>query len=183
MVFAIAGVVFLFALYFFLGRFSFKYSQDMRKKFESYQAKLQEGENLIRSLPDPGRSLEDIGRKRREFRQTSGPERQLPKIIQVLGQSAAGKQINILSIRPREDIKAGVDNLPAGVTKLFIEMTLSGYYQELGEYIKILCELPGVFTIETMTIKRASQEASKADPKSGVLNAELIVSTYVVGDI
>lgn len=183
LLFSVTGTFFIIILYFLLGRPALRYSEDMRKRFLLYQAKLQDGENLIRSLPNPQQSLDNIRRKNAEFRETSGAGKQLPKIIQILGQSASGRQINIISIRPREDLKTGAESLPAGVTKLFLEITFSGSYQEIGEYIKVLSGLPGGFSVETMTIERQERDAPKAEQKSGQLNARLILSTCMVEDL
>jgi Tfp pilus assembly protein PilO len=183
LLFSIVGTILIVLLYFLLGRPALRYSENMRKKFLSYQAKLQEGEDLIRSLPNPQQSLDNIRRKNAEFRETSGAGKQLPKIIQILGQSASGRQINIISIRPREDLKAAAESLPAGVTKLFFEITFSGSYQEIAEYIKVMSGLPGGFTVETLTIERQERDAPKADQRSGLLSASLIVSTYMVEDL
>jgi Tfp pilus assembly protein PilO len=183
LLFSVAGTILIVVLYFLLGRPALRYSENMRKKFLSYQAKLQEGEDLIRSLPNPQQSLDNIRRKNAEFRETSGAGKQLPKIIQILGQSASGRQINIISIRPREDLKTGIENLPAGVTKLFFEITFSGSYQEIAEYIKVLSGLPGGFTVETLTIERQERDPPKGGQRSGLLSASLVVSTYMVEDL
>jgi Tfp pilus assembly protein PilO len=181
--YSVIGTILIILLYFILGRSALRYSENMRKQFLLYQSKLQDGEDLIRSLPNPQQSLDDIKRRNAEFLETSGAGKQLPKIIQALGQSASGRQINIISIRPREDLKTGIENLPAGVTKLFLEMAFGGSYQEIGEYIKVLSGLPGGFTIETMTIERQEREGAKTDQRTGMLNASLIISTYMVEDL
>jgi hypothetical protein len=46
-----------------------------------------------------------------------------------------------------------------------------------------LNDLPGVFTIETMTINRQDRDASKQGERTGLLNVSFIISTYMVGDL
>jgi Tfp pilus assembly protein PilO len=183
MIFSISSIVFIIALYLFVGRPVFKHVATMRAQFALNQDKLQQAEALVRSLPNPQRSLEDIRRKYADFREVSGTGKQLPKIIQALGQSAVGRQINVISIKPKEDMKAGTENLPAGVTKLFLEMIFSASYQEAGEYARVLNGLPGVFTVETMTISRQESDALKPGERPGLLNIDLIISTCMVGDL
>lgn len=181
--FSISCVVAIIVLYLFVGRPVFKYAHIMRARFTENQDKLQQAEALMRSLPNPQRSLQDIERQYAEFREISGTGKQLPKIIQALGQSVAGRQINVISIRPKDDVKAGTENLPPGVRKMFLEMIFSAAYQEIGEYSRVLSDLPGVFTIETMTINRQEHDASKPGERSGLLNVSCIISTYMVGDL
>jgi Tfp pilus assembly protein PilO len=181
--YSISGMVSIIVLYLFVGRPVFKYADMMRAQFSSDQDQLQQAEALMRSLPNPRKSLEDIERKYADFREISGTGKQLPKIIQTLGQSVAGRQINVISIKPKEDVRAGTENLPAGVKKLFLEMIFSASYQEIGEYARVLNGLPGVFTIETMTIGRQERDASKQGEQAGMLNVSFIISTYMVGDL
>ena len=182
-IFSISSIVIIIASYLFVGRPVFKYVERMRAQFTANQDQLQQAETLMRSLPNPKKSLEDIERKYTDFRETSGMGKQLPKIIQVLGQSVAGRQINVISIKPKEDMRAGTEALPAGVKKLFLEMIFSASYQETGEYAKLLSELPGVFTIETMMITRQERDASKQGDRTSLLNVSFIISTYMVGDL
>jgi len=181
--FSIASIVVIVALYLFVGRPVFKYADTMRVQFTASQDRLQQAEALMRSLPDPQKALGAIERSYDEFRELNGRGKQLPKIIQALGQSAAGRQINVLSIRQKEDVKAGTENLPPGVRKLFLEMIFSASYQEAGEYAKLLSELPGVFTIETMTVGRQEHDVPKPGEQTGLLGVNLIVSTYKVEDL
>jgi Tfp pilus assembly protein PilO len=182
-IFSICSIVVIAILYFVAGRPSLRYAATMHSRFLSYQERLQQAEDLVRSLPDPRRSLEDIERKHVQFRETSGPGKQVPKIIQALGQSVVGRQINVISIRPKEDVKAGIENMPAGVRKIFLEMIFSASYQDIGEYAQVLSGLPGVFTIETMTLDRRERDTSGPGGRSGLLTVSFIVSTYMVGDL
>lgn len=176
------SVAVIVLLYIAVGRPVFRFSDDMRKRFLSLQVKLEEAETLIRSLPNPQRSLEEIERRHAEFREISGSGRQLPKIIQILGQSTAGKPITVVAIRPKEDIKPRGEILPSGVEKIFVEMTINGGYQDIGDYLNVLCNLPGGFTIESMSIDRIDAETSRTGQKTGALDANLVISTYIVGD-
>lgn len=180
-VFSASGAVVLAALYLFAGRPAFRYAEDMRRRFVSYQDQLQKAETLIHSVANPQQALEEIERRTEEFAETSGRGRQRPKIIQALGQSAVGKPVTVISITPKEDLKTGEAALPQGVQKLFFEMVLTAPYQEIAEYARFMSGLPGVFTIESITVERQDAEASNQADKTGVLKAVFIISTYIVG--
>jgi Tfp pilus assembly protein PilO len=182
-IFSASSIAVITALYLFAGRPSLRYAADMRARFLSYQERLQQAEELVRSLPNPQKSLEDIERKHAQFKEVSGSGKQLPKIIQALGQSVVGRQINVISIRPKEDMQAGVESMPAGVKKIFFEMIFRASYQDIGEYAKVLSSLPGVFIIENMSIDRQERDASSPANRSGLLTANFIISTYMVGDL
>ena len=183
LVFSLCASVLTGAAYLFAGRPAIRFSSDMRRQFISYQERLQQAEELVRSVPNPQRSLEDIERKQARFRETSGAGKQLPKIIQALGQSAADRQFNVISIKPKDGLKTGTDNLPAGVKKLFLELVFSASYQDIGEYAQVLSNLPDVFSIETITIDRQERDGSKAGERPGFLTASFIISTYMVEDL
>jgi len=180
-VFSASGAFALAALYLFAGRPAFRYAEDMRRRFVSYQDQLEKAEALIHSVVNPQQALEEIERRAEEFEETSGRGRQRPKIIQELGQSAAGRPVTVISITPKEDIKAGETALPQGVQKLFFEMVFTAPYQEIAEYAKFISGLPGVFTVESITVERQDAEPSGQADKTGVLKAVFIIGTYIVG--
>lgn len=181
-IFGTSGTVVLAALYFFAGRPAFRYSDDMRKRFQSYEDQLQTAEELIHSVPNPSRAVEEMERKTEEFAETSGAKRQVSRIIQELGQSAAGRRLKVISITPKEDLKTGAASLPAGVRKLFFEMVVSASYDEIGEYARFLSGLPGLFAIETMTVEQQDIDGSGQAQGTGMLKAVFILSTCVAGE-
>ncbi len=181
-IFGTSGTIVLAALYFFAGRPAFRYSDDMRKRFQSYEDQLQTAEELIHSVPNPSRAVEEMERKTEEFAETSGAKRQLSRIIQELGQSAAGRRLKVISITPKEDLKTGAPSPPAGVRKLFFEMVVNASYDEIGEYARFLSGLPGLFAIETMTVEQQDIDGSGQAQGTGMLKAVFILSTCVVGE-
>jgi len=159
--------------------------------FKARQVKLQESQELIRILPNPQKAIEETETKVREFENMGLSKKQLPRLIQLLGQSANERNINVVSIRPREDIKSGMENLPAGVTKFYIEIVLNCTYRVLGDYIKSLSELPASFTVESLSVIKREGVLSPGESKAPVKNAEgqpelqaaLILSTYMIWEL
>ena len=80
--------------------------------------------------------------------------RQLPRIIQLLAVPANQLNINVISIRPREDINIETENLPPGVTKVHIELVMNCPYQLFAEYAKAVSSLPTSFIMERMSIEK-----------------------------
>ena len=189
--FSSVSIIILILLYLSLGRATFKYADKVKAEFRAKQAKLQESQELIRGLPNPQKAIEEIGKKVQEFEDMGLSKKQLPRLIQLLGQSANERNINVISIRPREDIKSGTENLPAGVTKFYIEIVLSCTYQVLGDYVKSLTELPVSFTVESISVIKSGGPLSSADSKHSLKNpgqqselqATLILSTYMVWEL
>lgn len=194
-IFCSGFVLFLVLLQAFLGRSVIRYSNRLKSEFKEKQVKLKESEDLIKGMPNPQKAIEDVEKKIQEFKDMGVSRKQIPRIIQLLGKSIAEHNINIISIKPREDIKYGNENLPAGVTKVYIEMVISSPYQSLGEYMKVLSELPVSFSIESITLEKKQggpeySEAKKAVEKIEEKKTEkeellctLILSTYMVWEI
>lgn len=186
----------LILLHIFLGRVVIKYSIRLKDEFKQKEAKLRESEGLIKSLPDPQKAIEEIEKKVEEFKDMGVSRKQLPRLVQLLGRSTAERNINVISIKPREDIKAIDENLPAGVSRAYVEMVISGSYQTLGDYIKVLSMLPTTFAIESMTIekketlqdnqgaKRASaSEKAEEKQEEDILLCTLLLSTYMIWEM
>ncbi len=186
----ISTIIFII-LYLGLGRPTFKYTDKVKSEFKAKQDRLQESQELIRSLPNPQKAIEEMEKKAQEFKDMGLSKKQLPRFIQLLGQSANERNINVISIRPREDIKSGTENLPAGVTKFYIEIVLNCTYQVLGDYLKGLSELPVSFTVESLSVAKRKSSFSPGDSKASAKNTEqqpelqvaLILSTYMVWEL
>jgi len=180
-------------LYMFLGRPVFKYSNDLKAEFISTQDKLSESERLIRNFPNPQKEMGELEKKAQELRDMGASTKQLPRLIQSLALPANNLNINMSSIRPREDLKADNENLPAGVTKIYVEVTMSCSYQTLAEYIKAVHELPTNFIIERLTIEKKNESgesgaetkktSEKNQEKPVELNINLLLSTYMIWEI
>jgi Tfp pilus assembly protein PilO len=173
-------------IYIFLGRPILKYSDGLKAEFDRKQTKLQESQELVRSLPNPQKAIAEITDKLQEFQDLGVSKKQIPRLMQLLGQAASDHQITVLSLRPREDIKNGDAELPPGINKIYLEIALTCNYQSLAEYIKAVNELPTAFKVETLTVEKGSDTLAPADAKSGsknpaaasgILKAILLLST------
>lgn len=180
----------LLLLHLFLGRTVIRYANRLKEEFKLREAKLRESENLIKSLPDPQKAIEEIERKAEEFKDMGISIKQFPRLIQLLGRSAAEHNINVISIKPREDIKAVNEVLPTGVTKVYIELVISSSYQLIGDYIKILSTLPISFSIESMDIEKKEPALESLETKKTTetktqeeLICSLLLSTYTIWEL
>lgn len=156
------------------------------------QAKLQDSEALVRSFPNPQKGMDEIEKKTEELKDKGVTPRQIPRLIQLLAQPAGKLNLNVISIKPREDMRLNNENLPAGVNKVYIEVTLSGSYQSIGEYIKALSELSVSFVVERLSIQKREENGlplsvkktpEKSEGKPQELLANLLVSSYTMWEI
>lgn len=185
-------IIVLILLYLFLGRPILRYAERMKSEFKLKQTKLQESDALIRNFPNPQKAIEDIEKKTQELKNMGVTRKQIPRIIQLLGNSISKLNINVISVRPRDDIKRGDENLPAGVSRIYIEIVMSCPYQLIGEYIKSLSELPVAFFVENLLIEKKEEgfvvPAAKGIPektgeKPEELVATLLLSTYMIWEL
>jgi Tfp pilus assembly protein PilO len=173
-------------VYIFVGRPVLKYSDSLKAEFGSKQTKLQESQELVRSLPDPRKAIAEIKDKLQEFQDQGVSKKQIPRLMQLLGQAASDHQITVISLRPREDVKNEENNLPPGINKIYLEIALTCGYQALADYIKAVNELPTAFKVEELTVEKVSETLAPAEAKggpknpgaaSGLLKAVLLLST------
>lgn len=183
---------FLFLLYFTADKTLFKYLERLKGEFASSQNTLQEAQALVKAFSNPQKALEDMEKKARELKEMGATSRQLPRLIQSLALAATKLNLNIISIRPRDDIRIGNESLPVGVSKVFIELTLGCPYKLFAEYTKAVSELPVTFIIEQMSIERkdgaeAPLNEKRRPEKSAQIPEELLVtlllSTYMVWEL
>lgn len=170
-----------------------RYINKLKSEFKLSQNKQKESEELIRNFPNPQKAIEDIENKTQELRDMGLTKGQLPRIIQLLGNSVSGRQIKVISIRPRDDIKSVNGNLPAGVNKVYIEMVMGSSYQLFGDYLKVLTELPVTFVIERLSIEKKEEnsissgagdaEAGRTPKSPNELSINLLLSTYMVWEL
>jgi Tfp pilus assembly protein PilO len=182
----------LILLYLFLGRPILRYAARMKSEFRLKQTELYESDALIRNFPNPQKAIEDIEKKTQELKDMGVTRKQIPRIIQLLGDSINKLNINVISVRPRDDIKRGDENLPAGVSRIYIEIVMSCPYQLIGEYVKSLSELPVAFFIENLLIEKKEEgfvvpaakgvpEKAKDEPEE--LMTTLLLSTYTIWEL
>lgn len=187
------GFIILLLSYFFIRGPIVKYKQKLKADFALAQEKLKETEDLVRRFPNPQKATEELEKKSEELKEMGVTSRQIPRLIQLLALPATKLNINISAIRPRDDIKAGNENLPPGVDKVYLEMVINSSYQLLADYTKALAELPTTFIIERLTIEKKASEQNdtetphktteKAQEKQDELLITLLVSTYSVLEI
>lgn len=146
---------------------------------------LDEAQELIRTIPNPQKEIEKIRAGMEELEDRSVSKKELPRIIQQLINKSSQLQIEIISIRPREDIKTQDKDLPRGVSKAYIEMIIKCPYNVLGDYLKALTELQIIFTIESIRVEKIeeAEETYKAKPEEKDLFATLILGTYTIWKI
>lgn len=165
---------FLVLLYVLVGHAVIRSTENNRKEFSLQRLQLQEAEDLVRSHPNPSRAREEIERKAAEFREIGYSKKQLPKMVQALAQAAEAAGLKVISIRPRDDIKA--QDLPPGVMKVYVELILYGEFHPSGEFLERLTAMqPYQFTVESLSFNRRE----KGDGQ-GSLESVLLISTYMV---
>ncbi|MCM8823821.1 MAG: type 4a pilus biogenesis protein PilO [Candidatus Omnitrophica bacterium] len=140
---------------------------------------------MVRTIPNPPQEIEKIRKALDELNDKAVSQQELPRIIQQLISKSSELKIEIISIKPRDDIRRNDEFLPKGVSKAYVEMIVKCPYRVLGEYLKALSDLPIIFTIESMRIERAKTEKDKIDTKeeANPLIATLILSTYTIWQI
>jgi Tfp pilus assembly protein PilO len=163
-----AGVWLL--VYLMVGRPVLKYSDSLKAEFGQKQAKLQESQELVRSLPNPQKSIDEIKGKLQEFQDLGVSKKQIPRLMQLLGQTASDLSIVLVSLRPRDDFKSEEPALPSGISKVYLETVLTCNYQALADYIKAVSELPTAFKVESLTIEKESETIVPLEGKSGSKN-------------
>lgn len=169
---------FLFALYFLIGRSVLKFSRKAEAEFRTRQAKLQEAQELVRSQPNPSRAEQELDRRAAELREISYNKRQLPKMIQVMARAALDGGLEVISIRPREDVKSA-GPVPPGMNKVFIELVLYCEYRNLARYLESLSSLQYAFSVESLSVVRRAK-SGESGINTRPLEASLLTSTYLV---
>ncbi|MFH0827916.1 MAG: type 4a pilus biogenesis protein PilO [Candidatus Omnitrophota bacterium] len=182
-IFIISGV--WLVSYLLVGRPVIKYFSRLKVEFGQKQVKLQESQDLVRSLPNPQKAIEEIRGVQKEFQDSAVNAKNIPRLLQLLNQSAGERGIRILSLRPREDIKNENNELPEGISKIYLEVAVVCEYRELAEYVKADGGLPPDIKVESMTVEKNMGEEDISDVKSaprksagapGLLKAVLILS-------
>ena len=169
-----------------------KYRENLKAEFALSQDKLNEAQELMRRFPNPQKASEEIEKKAEELKAIGATSRQIPRLIQLLALPASKLTVNIISIRPREDIQPHTENLPPVLNKVYIELLMSASYQNIAEYAKALSGLPNTFIIERLTMEKnepnehpvsANKSADNTAEKEDELSATILISTYTVLEI
>ena len=182
-------VIILISIVFFVGRPLAKYARRLQHKLNDKQQELAKERNLIQLIPNPQKEIEKIRKGMNELQKRAATKKELPKIIQQLINKSSELGIEIVSIKPRSDIKTGGEKLPQGVSKAYIEMIIKCPYYVLGEYLKALNKLPIMFTIESVYMEKIENIGSSSEGSSGRKKGKkkkqnifvtLILSTYTI---
>ena len=153
----------------------------VEEKLKDAQSELAKMEKMIREVPNPEKSIEEIQKKIKELKEKAASRRELPRIIQQLTKKSSELGIEIISIRPLEETAIKEKNLPAGVSKAYVEVILKASYKKIGEYLKAIKDLPVILTLESLSItKPAEEEMGKGE---NTLIATLVISSYTVWKI
>gem|GEM_PF-868389 len=189
-VFPALAVFIMVVVYLGLGLPAAKYVSRAKAELKSKQEKALESQELIRELPNPRKAMQTMEEKVKEFRDMGISKKQLPRLIQLLGKAAVDLDINVISIRPRDDIRFSGKSLPEGVSKVYMEVILNCGYQPMAEYIKAAGELPAAFSLESLSAEQKNENSADEPkgsgknngPESG-LQATLLLSTYMVWEL
>ncbi len=158
-----------------------------KAELEKKQKELVQIQQMIRAVPNPQEEINKIKKSIEELKHKSVSRQELPRIVRQLVDKSKELGIEIVSIRPREDIRGKDRNLPEGVGKAYIEMVIKCPYKKLGEYLKELKDLPIIFTIESMAIEKIEEltQDRKGSRKKhdNDLYTTLILSTYTIWKI
>ena len=182
-IFCSVSVTGLILLHLSLGLTINRQVNKLKRESKEQQARLKEAQDLIRSVPNPRKAMEEMEKRAEEFKDMGTSRRYLPRLIRLLGESTAKYNVRIVSIRPREDIRYAQADLPEGVSKIYIEMVVTGTYPSLGEYIKVLGELPVAFSIEALSMEKIRPKDTSTRQQAEELSCTLLLSTYAVWEI
>ena len=153
----------------------------VEEELKNAQFELAKMEKMIREVPNPEKNIEEIQKKIEKLKEKAASRRELPRIIQQLTKKSSELGIEIISIRPLEETTMEGKNLPAGVSKAYVEVILKASYKKIGEYLKAIRELPIILTLESLSItKPAEEEIGKGE---NTLIATLVISSYTVWKI
>jgi Tfp pilus assembly protein PilO len=179
----IYGLV-LVLLYIFVGRSVSRYSERLKSDLLSQSQKIKEDESLIRAYPNPEKEIENIEKRIQELKTKAASREQIPRIIQQLARKSSELNLNIISIKPLEDIKFSEERLIEGVSKVYIEIVMLSSYRVTGDYLKALTELPIILTVENLSIEEKQGAFLSPTPSEGnELLVTLLLSAYMVLEI
>jgi len=163
-------------------RFITQPMERIKKDLQKIQEELAKKEKMIRKVPHPRKKIEEIREKMEDLRKKSVSHRELPRIIQQLTKKSSELGIEIISIKPVEEVSFEEKKLPTGVSKAYIEVVFKASYKETGAYLKALEELPIIFTIEKLSIEKPSSEEILKEEENKLI-VTLLISSYTIWKI
>ena len=148
--------------------------EKLRKEAASLYGEIEIIEGLVSSVPNPKKEIGVLQERLQRLKEKATEKEQIPRIIQQLFQKTGELNIEVVGIKPRDDIPHGSLNMPIGVTKAYIEVNIRCPYSSLVTYIETLNNLPLLVTIEDLTIEKDPHGVSE------ILSVKLLLSTYVM---
>ena len=180
---AVAELMIIVVIVLFVGGPLNKYSTKLKTDLDVKRQELNDARNLVRLIPNPRKEIDNIKESMNELHDKSVSREELPRIIQQLINKSSELEIEIISIKPREDLKTVNGNLPQGVGKAYIEMIVRCPYAVLGDYLKGLDDLAIIFTLEDVRVERVGDMDVGSRIREGGeddILATLILSTYTI---
>ncbi len=180
----VAAVAMLVLTHLTAQRIVFGPLEKARRETEAAQRKLDDTRVLLRDNPDARSRTQEITAKMEALREKSVTSKELPRIIQQLTKKSSELKMDIISIRPIEKIGFQETSLPQGISKAYIEVVAKTPYKTLGEYFKALKEMSIVFTVEGITLERATDENDtirrKETGEEKRVVATMLISSYTI---
>jgi len=174
----------LILLYIFLGRTISRYSENLKSELISQTQKIKDYEKLIRTYPNPEKEIEIIEKKIQELKNRAASREQIPRIIQQLAHKTSELNINVVSIKPLEDVKSSKEKIIEGVSKVYIEVVMLSPYYTVGDYLEALTDLPIILTVESMSIEKTKEAlGGTVSSKGDELLVTLLLSAYMILEI
>ncbi len=130
--------------------------------------------HMVDRVPNPKKEIEVIKERLQKLKEKAIDREQIPRIIQQLFQKTGELNIEVRSIKPRDNVEGLSADLPEGVSKVFIEANIRCSYRTLINYVRSLEDLQLLFTIEDLSIGKSRVEAVET------LDVTLLFSTYVM---
>jgi len=136
---------------------------------------------VISQVPNPEAEMLKLTQKQEELNEKSVSKKEITKIIKQLVSKSSGFEMEIISIRPREELLSKDKNLPVGINKAYIDMAVKSTYETIGNYLKALSELDMILTIEALRVRKADGKKGQlgvSEAKVDDVLSTLLVSTY-----
>lgn len=177
--FIIIITIFFLILHFFARRFIFNPLISEKQEASKMQDELDKKQQLIRSVPHPQEELKKINNRIEDLRKKTVSPKELPRIIQYLAKKSSELKMQIISIKPIEELPFEEQSLPSGIKKVYIEIVAKAPFKTIAEYVYKLKELPVIFTLESILFTKPETEVEEGKKKTDKnIIASMIVSSY-----
>jgi len=139
----------------------------LRKEYKNINAEAALAQENIRQIPNPEKDIQALKARLEEAEHKFIHRDQLPRVIEQLFQKTSELGIEVISINPKEEPQINAQE------KIFIEVKMRCNFFGLGNYLESLENLPILFTVENLTIRK--------DESSGVekLLVDMLLACYL----